>query len=53
MKERANPSQNEVWRHFKGREYKIITIAQETETGANLVIYEALYKEHKVFARQL
>lgn len=53
MKERANPSPNEVYRHFKGREYKIITIAQETETGANLVIYEALYKEHKVFARQL
>lgn len=53
MKERANPSPNEVWRHFKGGEYKIITIAQETETGANLVIYEALYKEHKVFARQL
>ena len=53
MKERANPSPNEVYRHFKGREYKIITIAQETETGANLVIYEALYKEHKVFARLL
>lgn len=53
MKKRANPSPNEVWRHFKGGEYKIITIAQETETGANLVIYEALYKEHKVFARQL
>ena len=53
MKERTNPSQNEVWRHFKGREYKIITIAQETETGANMVIYEALYKDHKVFAREL
>lgn len=53
MKERANPSQNEVYRHFKGREYKIITIAQETETGANMVIYEALYKDHKVFAREL
>ena len=53
MKERANPSPNEVWRHFKGGEYKIIAMAQETETGANLVIYEALYKEHKVFARQL
>lgn len=53
MKERANPSPNEVWRHFKGGEYKIITIAQETETEANLVIYEALYKGHKVFARLL
>lgn len=53
MNKRANPLQNEIWRHFKGGEYKIITIAQETETGENLVIYEALYKEHKVFARPL
>lgn len=53
MKERANPSPNEVWRHFKGGEYKIITIAQETETEVNLVIYEALYEGHKVFARPL
>lgn len=36
-KERANPSPNEVWRHFKGGEYKIITIAQETETEANVI----------------
>ena len=52
MNERANPSQNEIWRHFKGGEYKIITIAQETETGENLVIYEALYKSHKIFVTQ-
>ena len=53
MNERANPSQNEIWRHFKGGEYKIITIAQETETGENIVRYKALCKEHKVFARPL
>lgn len=27
MKERTNPSPNEVWRHFKGGEYKIVAIA--------------------------
>lgn len=26
MKERANPSINEIWRHFKDREYKIIIV---------------------------
>ena len=29
MKERANPSPNEVYRHFKGREYKIINPLQK------------------------
>ena len=35
MKERTNPLPNEVWRHFKDREYKIIAIAEHTETGEN------------------
>ena len=52
MNERANPSQNEIWRHFKGGEYKIF-VTQETETGENIVVYKALCKEHKVFARPL
>lgn len=33
MNERANPSQNEIWRHFKSGEYKIITIAFEKITN--------------------
>lgn len=53
MKERANPSPNEVWRHFKGREYKIIAIAEHTETGEKLVIYQALYGKYGIYARPL
>lgn len=53
MKERANPSPNEVWRHFKGREYKIIAIAEHTETGEKLVIYQALYEKYGIYARPL
>ena len=53
MKERTNPSQNEVWRHFKGREYKIIAIAEHTETGEKLVIYQALYGKYGIYARPL
>ena len=52
-KERANPSPNEVWRHFKGREYKIIAIAEHTETGEKLVIYQALYGKYGIYARPL
>lgn len=53
MKERTNPSTNEVYRHFKGREYKIIAIAEHTETGEKLVIYQALYGKYGIYARPL
>lgn len=53
MKERTNPLPNEVWRHFKDREYKIIAIAEHTETGEKLVIYQALYEKYRIYARPL
>ena len=53
MNKRANPSLNEVYRHFKGKEYKIIAIAEHTETGEKLVIYQALYGKYEIYARPL
>lgn len=53
MKKRANPSPNEVYLHFKGREYKIIAIAEHTETSEKLVIYQALYGKYGIYARPL
>ena len=44
----------EIWatyRHFKGNEYKVLTVAQHTETWEILVVYQALYWEFKVFVR--
>ncbi|MCR5031730.1 MAG: DUF1653 domain-containing protein [Lachnospiraceae bacterium] len=47
------PAEGDVYKHFKGNSYRIVTLAEDTETGETLVIYKALYGEGKVFAREV
>jgi len=51
---RVRPVVGEVYKHFKGKDYKVIAVnvrnSNENDTKT-YVIYEALYENHPVFFR--
>lgn len=47
------PQPYEVYRHFKGNYYQIVTVAEHSETGEEMVVYQQLYSPFKTFVRPL
>lgn len=50
---RPNPSPQEIYRHFKGNVYQIITLARHSEDGTKMVVYQQMYAPYEVYVRPL
>ncbi len=50
---RDTPRPFEVYRHFKGNSYQVLTMAQDAGDGRRLVVYQALYGDYRVYVREL
>ncbi|MEG1848234.1 MAG: DUF1653 domain-containing protein [Lachnospiraceae bacterium] len=50
---REEPKPYQIYQHFKGNLYQILTLAQDSETCDTVVVYQALYSPYKVWVRDL
>ena len=48
---RREPKPYEIFTHFKGKKYQILTLATHSETGEKYVVYQAMYDDFKSYVR--
>ena len=41
------------YRHYKGKDYRVLHVATHSETGEKLVVYQTLYGDHDYWVRPL
>lgn len=50
---RQYPKPQEIYRHFKGNVYQIVTLARHSENGERMVVYQQMYAPYEVYVRPL
>ena len=48
-----NSEKASIFRHFKGKEYKILCIAKDCDDLSDLVIYQGMYDDNPIFSRKI
>lgn len=50
---RNRPKPFQRYRHFKGKDYQVLCIASDAQTGEDVVVYQALYGDYTIYTRPM